>query len=208
MRSLNVFFDVSISKFLNRQLSYRWFKTVRCSCDVTVMGTPNLYFIMAYFRPGLLSRWRLQLVAIIAHTRLANHLQLFGDFHAIMQGYKLYHDWFGQGLWEVEKDRIWALWVVCIIEWACALASIDNFREGWLWTGRMGRPSASQSWRWCVYVYAAFLCDCLHACLQSLKSESRHDANFVVTSGCRYDNHRWWQSWHHDDSRFHLYNQC
>ena len=43
---------------------------------------------------------------------------------------------------------------------------------------------------------------------QSLQTESRYDAYFVITSGtwgCRYDNlmcHQWWQSWHHDESWF------
>ena len=42
----------------------------------------------------------------------------------------------------------------------------------------------------------------------ALKTESHHDANFVVTGGtvgCLYDNlrcHQWRQSWHYDNSRF------
>ena len=44
--------------------------------------------------------------------------------------------------------------------------------------------------------------------VSTLKTVNCHDANFVITGGivgCRYDNlrcHQWWQSWHHDESRF------
>ena len=47
-------------------------------------------------------------------------------------------------------------------------------------------------------------------CLFVLKTENRHDANFVVISGTKgyiYDNrkcHLWRQSWHHDDYRFYV----
>ena len=42
----------------------------------------------------------------------------------------------------------------------------------------------------------------------SLKPNSPHDADFVITDGtmdCRYGNpqcHQWWQNWHHDNSQF------
>ena len=45
-----------------------------------------------------------------------------------------------------------------------------------------------------------------HGLVQNiLKTENRHDANFVITTSCHNNtlqSHQWHQSWHHDDSWF------
>ena len=53
--------------------------------------------------------------------------------------------------------------------------------------------------------------DYMHVFIIPMSSASCHNANFVITGGtggCHKDNlqcHQWWQSWHHNNSRFSVF---